>query len=182
MYERTRVKSAFGLMHAQVHAQDLLDAPHRHRSSAKYRAPCDFVAARLHARSRLVQCPRGGALRFGDAPLDDRPRLGGRLALRRMIGLSCPLRFEIFDELDAPTLDDEERRVRLRRERNESRPAGMRFETEGDAHRRRRAKLFFYKDRNVDFSAAIDPAAIHAFRIERRGEIALGIERDDPTV
>jgi len=53
--------------------------------------------------------------------------------------------------------------------------------TLAQAMRSHRAKLF-RKNRNVDFSVAIDPAAEHAFGVERCREVALCVERDDAAV
>src|SRR5690349_14674508 len=40
----------------------------------------------------------------------------------------------------------------------------------------------FGENRDMDLSIAIDPAAEHAFGIERRRDVALGIERDDAAI
>ena len=121
-------------MHAEVHGEDLVDTPVRHRVAAEHGAGRDHVPRLAHARhgrTHLAKCGSPGVL---DAAAHDAARLAGLAALGCVIGLPRGDGIGLRDEGDAAALEDDEAALVAGAENHERRPSGVRLEPESDPH------------------------------------------------
>jgi hypothetical protein len=130
-----------GLVHTEVHGEDLIHAPIGHRVAHQHRTGYDLMLRRpraLHHCSHLSGCDLAGTFH---AALDDISRGRRSQMFRGVIGLFGPPRIAFLDELNSPPINN----VQIaagRAEHDKRRPPRVRFQTKNSLHRSNLAAKF----------------------------------------
>jgi hypothetical protein len=121
---------AFGFVHAEMHGQNLLDTPIRHRIAHKHRAGCDVVSLLSLAHHGLLHLSDRDPPRRFNAACHQTSR---RLSLQAFSSVIRLLRPLFINKLDPPPVNGDRVRVTLADD-DKRRPPRMSFHPECDFH------------------------------------------------